>query len=208
MKILELLTEIDHDDSVYTKAQSDSVMNFKIDKTWAPLMELDDVQVFWKEHHKAFYVAALDKNNSPIIRLELKPKTVKVPGGTLTGVITESLSSRADARGKGLARKVYEALVLKGQVLFSSDMQTTGSRLLWEKLVQSGVGEPFVLAEGAAARWYSRKYQQHDGTSYVLLTGDFEKLNDEAYASSETRWLILPDDLPGLDTIKDRAITL
>jgi hypothetical protein len=115
-------------------------------------------------------------------------------------------------RGTGLVLRTYEALVESGQVLFSSDSQTTGSRQLWSKLVQSPKVVPFVFAHGEAAEWYIKKFGNDDikeqMPANVLLIGSMAKLADEAYASQETRWLVLPTDLDGLQKLQANAIDL
>lgn len=206
----QFIAEIDHDDSVYDKKASDFVMNFKVDDTWEPLMTLDEHPVVWKQVAKEYRVIMLNKDSrEPMFRLELLVKTVKVPGGTLTGVVTDSLSSKEAYRGQGYALKIYQALVQHGQVLFSSNSQTTGSRKLWEQLIKNNLEHAFVLAEEAAARWYIRKFGDDEIQSLnVLLTGSFERMNDEAYASSETRWLLLPSDIAGLNRLREGAIEL
>jgi hypothetical protein len=209
MKLAELLTEIDHDDDVYSKKASHHVVSKQsVDSTWAPLMAVDGYEFVWKEVGPEYRVIMKDEDGSALMRLELKVKSVSVPGGKLMGVVTDSLSSHEKIRGTGMALKMYQAMVQHGQVLFSSNSQTTGSRKLWERLVASKVGEVFVLAEEAAARWYCNKagFDNHDCPGKVLLTGDPDKLNDEAYASSETRWVIVPFDMVG--NLKKQAIEL
>lgn len=209
MKVADLF-EIDHDDSVYSKKASHHVLaGHKLDSTWVPLMKVDGYEFVWKEVGPEYRVIMKDGDGSPLLRLELRVRTAKVPGGNLVGVITDSLSSHEKVRGKGMALKMYKALVEHGQVLFSSNSQTSGSRKLWEQLVETNVGEVFVLAEGAAARFYARRAGRDDEQiSNVLLTGAGKSLNDEAYASSETRWVLLPHDLDGLNTLRKAAIKL
>jgi hypothetical protein len=202
----QFITEIDHDDGFYTKQQSHAVSSsVKVDDTWKHLLTLGDYRAAFKRFPKE-WVVALTHKSKPILRLELEELTVRVPGGTLTGVISKSLSLHEEHRGKGLPLKLYQALIDNGQVLFSADSQTSGSRLLWEKLVKSN--EAFVLASSAAAAWYSNRAKKHEGSPHLLLTGPLDKLNDEAYASSETRWVVVPASLPGLNKLRDEAIQL
>jgi hypothetical protein len=206
MKVAELLTEIDHDDSVYGKMASNYVMNFKIDDSWKSLLSIDGNKVVWKQTAQEYRVVMVDQAMSqPIMRLELLAKTVKVPGGTLTGVVTSLLSSKMEFRGKGHALKIYEALLDHGQVLFSSNSQTSGSRKLWETLVQQRKSNAFVLAQESAARWYIKKYDDEIRSANVLLTGSYNRMNDEAYASEETRWVIVPGNV---DALRKAAINL
>lgn len=207
------LAEIDLDDSVYSKDASAQVANIKIDSTWAPLpikgsFWKKGYTIHWKENpFKVGYRLAVAYAGQVVVYIELDNYTVKVPGGTLVGLEVDSLSSRPAVRGTGLVLRTYEALVESGQVLFSSNSQTSGSRHLWKRLVQSDHVAPFVLAQEAAARWYIREYRAED-SSNVLLTGSFARMEDEAYASSETRWVALPTDLPGLDKLREGAIDL
>jgi hypothetical protein len=203
----QFIAEIDHDDEVYSKEASDYVMGFGVDDSWEPLLTLDGNQVLWKQVFKEYRVVMVDKaSGKPMMRLELRTKTVKVPGGTLTGVITDSLSSKKEFRGQGLALKIYDALLKHGQVLFSSNSQTTGSRKLWEQLVQKHLDHTFVLAEEAAARWYIKQFADDELSAMnVLLTGPYKAMNDEAYASSETRWVIVPGNV---ENLKNAAISL
>jgi hypothetical protein len=208
MKLAELLTEIDHDDAVYSKKASHHVVSKQqVDSTWAPLMDVDGYEFVWKEVGPEYRVIMKDRDGSALMRLELRVKSVQVSGGKLLGVVTDSLSSHEKIRGTGMALKMYQAMVQHGQVLFSSNSQTSGSRKLWERLVASKVGEVFVLAEDAAARFYLRKAGRDGDYAFnVLLTGDPDKLNDEAYASSETRWVIVPFNMVG--NLKKQAIEL
>jgi hypothetical protein len=206
----QFLAEIDHDDEVYNKdASNASTVRTVVDKTWADLpVKIEGYEAKWRHSLSGGrYEIALTENGSTVMFLELRGKTAKVPGGTLVGVVTESLSSKEEARGKGLAVKLYGALVKEGQVLFSSNAQTTGSRKLWEQLVAQHESVTFVLAQESAARWYINraKEYEHREAANVLLTGPMNKLNDEAYASEETRWVIVPD---GVDTLKKEAIEL
>lgn len=207
----QFLYEIDHDDSVYTKAASDHVAKFPVDG-WLDLMSIDGHKVVWTKAGNEYRVAMLDENGKPMFRLELLTKTVKVPGGTLTGVVTSSLSSKAEHRGKGLAAKIYEGLLDHGQVLFSSNSQTSGSRKLWEELVHRYHDQAFVLAQHPAADWYIKKYgDESHASGYnagVLLRGSIERMIDEAYASHETRWLLIPKDIAGLNKLRANAIEL
>lgn len=206
MKLAELLAEIKQNDAVYSKRGSHHVVSKQlVDSTWAPLMMVDGYEFVWKEVGPEYRVVMKDHDGSALLRLELKVKSISVPGGNLTGVITDSLSSHEKIRGTGMALKMYQAMVQHGQVLISSNAQTAGSRKLWERLVASEVGEVFVLAEEAAARWYCSK-AGIDCPGKVLLTGPLDKLNDEAYASSETRWVIVPFDMVG--DLKKSAINL
>ena len=205
----QFVAEIDHDDSVYSKRASDHMLRTmqQVDDTWKLLLKIDDNPVVWKKVAGDYKLVMLEKDTlRPMFRLVLNEMRVKVPGGNLTGVMAWSLSSKEQFRGQGYAYKMYEALVKHGQVLFSSTSQTSGSMKLWQQLVQSGVGEPFVLAEGVAARWYTNQYKQHDGAGKVLLTGNFDRMDNEAYASHETRWLIVPHDIAG--QFKKKAIKL
>jgi hypothetical protein len=218
----QFIAEIDHDDSVYNKTASDWIASgLPIDASWKKLptefeFSAPGFELRWKGANPTaanannFKLMLVDlKKEQTAVVIELKSKVAKVPGGVLHGVITDSLSARAEYRGSGLVLKVYEALVKNGQVLFSSTVQTTGSRKLWENLVRSGVGEAFVLAEEAAARWYINREPGYEFESAlrVLLTGDFGAMNDEAYASSETCWVIVPHDVDIKD-IKANAIEL
>jgi hypothetical protein len=208
----QFLSEIDHNDEVYKKASSDWIAKQPLGDSWEPLLKLDDFDVMWKPYGKGFKVAAVEPGSKEVaVLLELKEKIASVPSGKLHGVVVDALSSQSKFRGQDLALKIYEALVEHGQVLFSSNSQTTGSRRLWEDLVNGNSGVPFVLAEDAAARWYKNKDDTYPTPAYptvpnVLLTGPLEAMNDEAYASSETRWVMLPHDLNNLAEIKDKAI--
>jgi hypothetical protein len=210
------LQEIDHDDSVYPKYLSTMRANQEIDDTWKPLpvkiaFEIKGFECRWKpngtDEYKLMLVDAA-KNKSAMV-LELKTHITKVPGGTLHGVIVTLLSSRPEYRGKNLALRVYEALINNGQILFSSDSQTSGSRKIWEDLIQGGTGVPFVLAANAAARWYIGRANEYEypHAANVLLTGPFTNMDDEAYASEETRWVMIPPNLL-TKAISDNAIQL
>ena len=205
----QFITEIDHDDTVFSKRASQAKTDFPIDNTWEPLTEIEGHSVVWRQVVKEYRVAMLDKKTQPMFLLELMVKKVKVSGGTLTGVVTSTLSSKEEYRGKGYAIKIYEALTQHGQVLFSSNSQTTGSRLLWEKLVKNNLSHAFVLASDAAAKWYTRKFAEDKiRLPNVLLTGTFDRMNDAAYESAETRWLILPSNIAGLNKLREGAIEL
>jgi hypothetical protein len=212
------LAEIDHDDSVYGKAASAWNANFRIDDSWEPLPLKG---TFWKPGYICYWrhwertrgwKLAVAYHKQVVISIELDLMTARVPGGELTGLEVDSLSSSASVRGTGLVLRTYEALVESGQVLFSSDSQTTGSRQLWSKLVQSPKVVPFVFAKGEAAEWYIKRFGSDEikeqMPANVLLTGSMAKMSDEAYASQETRWLVLPTDLPGLDGLRDGSIDL
>lgn len=206
----EFLSEIDHDDTAIGSDQSHgATRRITVDKNWKKLLRLDTgEQVVYRKYESEhlFSVALVDSDNSAAVFMHLERKTVKIGSRTLIGVQTGSLTSRLDFRGKGLPGKIYQALVDHGQVLFSDNTQTTGSRYLWEKLVANN--QAFVLATDSAARWYARKYDTHVDGANVLLTGSLERLNDEAYATTETRWVVVPKDLPGLDVLKQEAIHL
>lgn len=211
MKLRELLREIDHDDSVYSKEASSKVVNFPLKAAdgWKHLMNVDQYEVLWRQKTiaKEYFQIVLKADDRPGILLEVKIKVVKVPGGSLHGVFPDSLSSHEKLRGTGLALKLYNALIEHGQVLFSSTAQTTGSRKLWEQLVNIHKSSAFVLATESAARWYINKDKEyeHRNAPNVLLTGPLNKLNDEAYASEETRWVIVPGNV---DILKKEAINL
>lgn len=209
----DFLSEIDMDDSIYSKEASAAVAKRALGADWSPLPLKTP---FWKEGYdikwrpdprtQGFGLAVVHAD-TVMLYIELDRLTVKVPGGTLVGVEVDSLSSHPSARGTGLALRTYEALVESGQVLFSSTEQTSGSRHLWQKLVQSQHVVPFVLAQGAAARWYINRFKAEPSAS-VLLTGSMSKMVDEAYADNETRWVALPKDLERLDDLRDGAIDL
>lgn len=208
------LAEIDLDDSVYSKAASAEVANIKLDSTWAPLpikgpFWKKGYTIHWKENpFKVGYRLAVAYAGQVVVYIELDNYTVKVPGGTLVGLEVDSLSSRPAVRGTGLVLRTYEALVESGQVLFSSNSQTSGSQALWSRLIKSPHVVPFVLAREASARFYIRKYDGPQEPN-VLLTGTNElKLHHAAYESADTRWVALPKDLPGLDKLRDGAIDL
>lgn len=205
----QYLAEISHDDSISLKDASHFIATRRFDASeWKHLMMVDDYEVVWKPVSLGAtkFKLVLKSEDKPAIVLEVGVKDLKLPGGRLQGIYPESLSSNELFRGKGLALKLYKELVRNGQVLFSSQSQTSGSRKLWEQLIQSDVGEPFVLAEGAAARWYQNKYKKHEGSLRVLLTGDFNSMEDEAYADDETSWVIVPHNMVG--DLKKNAINL
>jgi hypothetical protein len=212
------LAEINHDDGVYNKDTSDHVANFKVDDTWSPVplkgpFWKPGYRCVWKPNpYRAGYKLAVTYNRQTVVYLELRAMKKRVPGGELIGVEVDSLSSVKRVRGTGLALRTYEALVESGQVLFSSDTQTSGSRQLWERLVTSPKVVPFVLAEGEAAMWYIDRYGSDDlkekPPANVLLTGPMSKMVDEAYASQETRWVALPTDLERLNALRENAIVL
>ena len=203
----QFIAEIDYDDEVYSKQASDHVMNFDVDDSWEPLMKIDGNPIVWKRVAMEYRVLMLDRvSNKSMLRLELREKTVKVPGGVLIGIVTDSISSKKEYRGQGHALRIYEALIDNGQVLFSSNAQTTGSRKLWEQLVKRKFEQAFVLAEGAAARWYIRRFGDEKlKATDVLLKGSYEQMNDEAYADSETRWVIVPGNV---NAFKNGALQL
>jgi hypothetical protein len=205
----QFLAEIDHDDDVYHKDASDWSAARAPITGLKPLLKLENgEQVMWAPNlpAKDYYKVAMVDGEKVAVLMELQHREFKVPGGRLIGVSVPSLSSRTEYRGKGLPAKIYQALIDHGQVLFSSDSQTTGSRRLWEALAQRNT--TFVLATDSAARFYAHRYEQHEGQPNVLLTGSFKRMNDEAYASEETRWVIVPKDLPGLDRLQQEAISL
>lgn len=205
------IAEIDHGDDVYSKEASNwSTKRISLDNKWQPLpikgsFWKPGFSMLWKAATHGIFDAVVVYDGKPVVRLDLDTKVVRVPGGELTGIEVESLSSAKEVRGTGLVLRTYEALVESGQVLFSSNAQTSGSRKLWEKLVVSPSVVPFVLAQGAAARWYSNRYKAEPSAN-VLLSGSIDRMNDEAYADSETRWVALPKDLPGIKALRKGAI--
>lgn len=212
------LAEIDRDDSVYAKDAAEWVMsNYKVDGKW---QTLPLKHPFWKPGYRCVYLPrgngifkmAVLQGEKPVVALEFDTKISRVPGGQLTGVEIDSVSALESVRGTGLVLRTYEALVESGQVLFSSTSQTSGSHKLWTALVKSPKVVPFVFANASAAEWYIDRYGDEDIKEQqplnVLLTGSMSKMVDEAYASQETRWLVVPVDLPGLDRLRDSAIKL
>lgn len=170
----------------------------KIDATWEQLFKQGNYRVVWKQNQHSsnrWKVVVVDKSNKPLIMLEVAATGVSVPGGKLDGVMSETLISSESARGKGLPLMLYTGLIKRGQVLFSSNTQTSGSRQLWDKLVRSDIGVPFVLANYEDAGWYIKRFAPHINASNVLLTGSIDELADEAYASGGTRWLIVPKNM-------------
>lgn len=212
MRFKDYLHEITHDDEVYTKEQSAFVLQRKLTPEWQPL-ELKTpfwkpgFRCVWKKHEPHFYLMVVNPSNKPVIYMEMPTIEVRVPGGQLTGLEVFSLSSAKEVRGTGLVQRVYEALIESGQVLFSSDLQTTGSRRLWERLVKLPTVVPFVLARWEAAEWYIKRYQA-EVSANVLLTGLHHRLVDEAYADVNTQWVALPKDLEGLDRLREHAIDI
>lgn len=207
----DYLAEIMHDDSIYSKKQSDVVVKHGGTKEggWLPLRlktPIEGVECFWKKKDP-HYLLKVVMNGEPVIYAEMPVITVQVPGGILTGVEVFSLSSAKEVRGTGLVQKIYEALIESGQVLFSANLQTTGSRRLWERLVERPTVVPFVLARFEAAEWYINRYKA-DHSANVLLTGPIQRLIDEAYAHIDTRWVALPKDLEGIDRLREGAIDI
>lgn len=214
MRFKSFIAEIDHDDSVYLKHVSADVAQQPLDSTWSPLpvkapFWKTGYSIHWKDNPYGIgYRVAVAYAKKVVVYMELDNFLAKVPGGSLHGLEVDSLSSRPSVRGTGLVLRTYEALVESGQVLFSSKSQTSGSRALWQKLVQSEHVVPFVLAEGSAATWYQRRYGDKTDHPKVLLTGSLEAMIEEAYASNETRWVALPKDLEGLDRLREGAINV
>lgn len=216
----QFIAEIDYDDSVLTKAASHSASQYKLDGEWKKLslkQQLDShFELYWKGYPQSehFKIAVYDpKAKITAVVVELKTTSLKLPGGTLTGMISTNLFSNETYRGKGLPFLAYSSLINNGQVLVSSHEQTSGSRKLWEKLVQANLGEVFVVAEYADARWYMGKeperFKQYIGKlERVLLSGPLELLNDAAYGTSDTCWIILPKNLDGLNRFKELAVKL
>lgn len=211
------LSEIDLDDSIYTKSASSVTSSRQDQKTLTALpsklkFEIPGFELKWTPYNQNYKLVLIDnETGNSAITLELRAFTARVIVGNLIGVEAHSLSSHASYRGTGLAMKVYDHLIQNGQVLFSSNWQTTGSRKLWEKLVQKHLASSFVLAKEASARFYINRanaQMEYAGCSNVLLSGPFEYLVDEAYADSSTRWVIVPNDLTNLNKIKDGALQL
>lgn len=206
------IAEIDHDDTVYDKEASAWNTGRKDVTNWDTLPIKGN---FWKPGYSFKWTASshgifglvVVYRGKPVVSMDLDTKIVRVPGGELSGLEIDSLSAVEKVRGSGLVLRSYEALIESGQVLFSSNSQTSGSRKLWEKLIVSPHVVSFVLAQGAAARWYINRYKA-DASANVLLTGPIPRLIDEAYADSETRWVALPKDLPGLAALRDGAIDI
>ena len=210
----QFLLEIDFDDGSMAKHASHISAEVNVnDPEWKPLplkLGIPGFSCKWRHYGKDFKIIVIDdKKNVSAVLLQVVTQQMSVPNGKLIGVETLSLTSRNEYRGKGLPLALYSGMVKNGQVLFSSTAQTTGSRKLWENLTRSGVGEVFVGARDNAADWYNDRYGKGPlKTINVLLTGDMDRLEDEAYASSETRWVIVPKNLPGLDKIKAAALNI
>lgn len=215
----QFLGEIKVDDRAISFDQSHGVVRrLNLDNypknQWTPLLRLNTGNtVIYKKMQSnlsgTFQIVLVgdesDKNEAAIY-MELESKSVKVASRNLIGVETTYLASHPDYRGKNLPLLVYQALIDHGQVLFSSNLQTTGSKLLWEKLVRQNPA--FVLASGSAARWYANRYNKDTATAHVLLTGSIERLSDEAYADRHSHWVVVPRDLNDLDVLRREAIQL
>ena len=206
----QFIAEIDHDDEHMTKrAANAAIERIKLNGyETLPKVSIPGYELLWKEDGPKSYRLALTKNGKAVIVMDLVKHSIRVPGGEITGVSSEGIYSSADYRGKGLALKMYEGLIAAGQPLFSSMYQTSGSRKIWETLAEQH--QAFVVAPDAEARWYIRKHPDYEHTNAhtVLLTGAFDRLKDEAYASRDNRWLILPRTFANINTFREEAIEL
>jgi len=75
------------------------------------------------------------------VHLSLETNDIELPTGAIDGMITNVLSGNKLYRGSGIASMLYETLVRSGQVLFSSNTQTTGGKSNWIKLTNRLDGE-------------------------------------------------------------------
>ncbi len=213
----QFLSEIDVDDRNYTKAQSSHTIKRVADAEnlkEVPFREkISGFTAYWRENKHGDFDIVLkdDKTKAPAIVINTSPKEIRTVAGTLHALVVDVLSSAEEYRGQGLAFKLYHAMVKSGQVLMSSNQQTKGSVLLWQKLARSDAGEAMVAVYGDRALHYAdrdERYADKYFKPWILLTGPFDELNDAAYETTNNHWIILPSDMGMIDDIKKSAVSL
>jgi len=167
--------------------------------------------VLWERKQYSVNVILVNKEASEVaVSVSFdEVRDIEVENGKISYLEVGTLSSNEKYRGKGLPAALYEFLIENGQILVSSDSQTSGGKATWETLTEQTSGHVMALVRSYNLEHLFPKVKETDN-DYVLVSGSLAKLNKLVYRNGRygVHWIILPKSTTNIEDLISGSIKL
>lgn len=193
MKLRELFEEIEVSRDAWTKDEADTRVvstqsRFDTWKKYKTTVEFadPDYEVVYNKNPGIIFdweIAIRNKRTKEFVAvLNADQHNQTIDGINLKGKMTSVASVRHDFLGRGLMQKLYQYLLDKGDILFSSADQSPGGKKLWLKFIENNQDETFLIMNPSLALDIATGYKQlskfKNDQGKSILTFDSETKNN------------------------------
>ena len=228
MKLRELFEEIEVSKDAWTKDEADTrvVSTQSRFDTWKKYLTNKTAVEFADPDYEVVY----NKNPGFIVDWEIgiRNKRTKefvavlnadehnqtIDGINLKGKMTSIASVRHDFIGQGLMQKLYQYLLDKGDILFSSTDQSPGGKKLWLKFIENNQDQTFLLINPSLALDIATEYKQlskfksDQGKSILAFDGETKSDNPQPVIITATPQVLAKIAYHKKPSMRDRVLIL